>query len=84
MWNVERNANTIAMHLIPAARERQTDTPETGRMSITSFLYRLARFSADARAVERAVDTGSPEPIVRRAANKIWGRNVISKLWWKR
>jgi hypothetical protein len=53
-------------------------------MSITSFLYRLARFSADARAVERAVDTGSPEPIVRRAANKIWGRNVISKLWWKR
>jgi len=53
-------------------------------MSITSLLYRLARLSADARAVERSVETGSPAPIIRRAANKLWGRNVISKLWWKR
>jgi len=53
-------------------------------MSITSFLYRLARLSADARAVERSVETGSPKPLVRRAANKLWGRNVISKMWWKR
>jgi hypothetical protein len=53
-------------------------------MSITSFLYRLARLSADARSVERSVSTGSLTPIIRRAANKLWGRNVISKLWWKR
>ncbi len=53
-------------------------------MSITSFLYRLARLSADMRAVERSVESGSPTPIIRRAANKLWGRNVISKLWWKR
>lgn len=53
-------------------------------MSITSFLYRLARLSADASAVERSVGTGSAKPIIRRAANKLWGRNVISKLWWKR
>jgi len=53
-------------------------------LSITSFLYRLARLSADARAVERSVETGSPKPLVRRAANKLWGRNVISRMWWKR
>jgi hypothetical protein len=53
-------------------------------MSITSFLYRLARLSADARSVERSVATGTLMPIIRRATNKIWGRKVISKLWWKR
>jgi hypothetical protein len=53
-------------------------------MSITSFQYRLARLSADARAVERSVETGSPKPLIRRAANKLWGRNVISRMWWKR
>ena len=53
-------------------------------MSVTSCLYRLARLSADARSVERSVETGSPEPIIRRAANKLWGRKVISRMWWKR
>ena len=53
-------------------------------MSITSFLYRLARRSADFRAVGRSVETGSPQPLIRRAANKLWGRKVVSKLWWKR
>jgi hypothetical protein len=53
-------------------------------MSITSFLYRLARLSADARSVGRSVETGSPAPVLRRLVNKLWGRNVISKLWWKR
>ncbi len=53
-------------------------------MGMTSFLYRLARLSADARAVERSLETGSPTPIIRRATNKLWGRNVISKMWWKR
>jgi len=53
-------------------------------MNITSLLYRLARLSADARAVRRSVEKGSPTPIIRRAANKLWGRNVLSRLWWKR
>jgi hypothetical protein len=53
-------------------------------MRITSFLYRLARLSADFRAVGRSVQIGSPAPLVRRAINKLWGRNVVSKLWWKR
>ena len=65
------------MHEFPETRRR------TG-MSITSFPYRLARLFADARAVERAVERGSPTPITRRAANTLWGRNLISKLWWKR
>ena len=52
-------------------------------MSITSFLYRLARLSANAGAVERSVETESPTPIIRRAANKLWGRKVISRMWWK-
>ncbi len=53
-------------------------------MSLTSLLYRLARLSADARSVERSIRSGSPAPLIRRAANKLWGRGVISKLWWKR
>jgi hypothetical protein len=53
-------------------------------LSVTSFLYRLARLSADARAVERSIETGTPTPIIRRAANKLWGRKLISKLWWRR
>jgi hypothetical protein len=53
-------------------------------MSVTSLLYRLARLSADIRAVDRSIETGSPTPIIRRATNKLWGRNVISRMWWKR
>lgn len=52
-------------------------------MSITSLLFRLARFSADVRAGKRAVETGSPMPIVRRIANKLVGRNVFSKFTWR-
>lgn len=52
-------------------------------MSLTSALYRLARFSADVDAGSRAVRTGSFWPIVRRLANKLWGRKIISKLWWR-
>lgn len=52
-------------------------------MSLTSFLFKLARLSADARAVNRSVRSGSPTPIVRRLTNKLWGRKVLSRLWWK-
>ena len=50
-------------------------------MSITSALYKLARLSADARAVRRSVETGSPAPILRRLANKAIGRGLVSKLF---
>lgn len=50
-------------------------------MSITSALYRAARLSADARAVKRSVQTGSPKPIARRLANKLIGRTIVSRLF---
>ena len=52
-------------------------------MNLTSLLFRLARLSADARAVRRSVETGSPTPILRRLYNKAWGRFAVSKTWWK-
>lgn len=52
-------------------------------MNVTSALFRLARFSADLRALSRAFSTGSPAPIVRRLANKAVGRQLHSRLWFK-
>ena len=52
-------------------------------MSVTSFLFKLARLSADARSVSRSVETGSPAPIFRRIANKAIGRSIFSKLTLK-
>lgn len=52
-------------------------------VSFTSLLYRLARISADANAVERAVEAGSPKPLLRRLVNKGIGRGIVSKLWWR-
>lgn len=43
-------------------------------MSLTSMLFKAARLSADGRAVRRAIETGSPKPIARRAKNKVAGR----------
>jgi hypothetical protein len=52
-------------------------------MSITSALYKAARLSADARAVKRSIQTGSPKPIVRRLVNITIGRNIVSRLFLK-
>jgi hypothetical protein len=52
-------------------------------MSITSALYRAARFSADARAVKRSIQAGSPKPIARRLVNKAIGRGIVSRLFLK-
>lgn len=53
-------------------------------MNFTSFLFKAARFFADMRSVGRSIETGDPMPIVRRGANKVWGRKIISKMWWKK
>jgi len=53
-------------------------------MTLTSLLFKLARLSADARAGKQAVKTGSITPIVRRLTNKIIGRNIVSKLFWRK
>lgn len=52
-------------------------------MSVTGWLFRLARLSADLRAARRTIETGSPEPVVRRLVNKVIGRGLVSKLFWR-
>ena len=48
-------------------------------MSLTSFLYRLARASATGRAVKRSVRTGSLKPLARRGKNKAVGRLLFGR-----
>lgn len=56
-------------------------------MSFTSALYKAARLSADARAIRRSIETGSPRPIIRRAKNRTVGRALgragIWRALWK-
>lgn len=52
-------------------------------MNITSLLFKLARWSADLRSVSQSVKKGSPMPLVRRATNKVIGRNIFSKFTWR-
>ena len=49
-------------------------------MSLTSFLFRLARLSADAKAVS----SGSPKRVGRRAKNKVVGRLLGRGGVWRR
>lgn len=48
-------------------------------MSLVSFLFRLARFSADAKAV----GSGSGKRIGRRAKNKVVGRTLGKAGLWR-
>ncbi len=49
-------------------------------MGLTSFLYRLARLSADAKAIS----SGNPKRIGRRAKNKLLGRALGRGGVWRR
>jgi hypothetical protein len=49
-------------------------------MGLTSFLFRLARLSADTRAVA----SGSPKKVARRGKNKALGRLLGRGKVWRR
>lgn len=51
-------------------------------MSLSSLLYRLARISRDANAIEKLTE-GNPAPLEHRLVNKVIGRGIVSKLWWR-
>lgn len=53
-------------------------------MSITRTLFQLARLSADARAIRRSIQIGSPAPVARRARNKVAGRLIGRAGGWSR
>jgi len=49
-------------------------------MGLVNFLYRLARFSADMKAIS----SGDPKRISRRAKNKLLGRTLGRTGVWRR
>ena len=46
-------------------------------MKAVSFLYQLARFANDLSCIFR------PKRIPKRLANKLIGRKLVRKVWWK-
>jgi hypothetical protein len=50
--------------------------------SLTAILFKLARASADARAVRRSIETGSLKPLERRARNRYKGRLLRKAGLW--
>ena len=53
-------------------------------MSITSTLFRLARLSADMRAMTKSAKEDSTDPVLRRLTNKAIGRGIVSKLFLRK
>jgi hypothetical protein len=51
-------------------------TSELQLESITSVLFKLARLSADGRAIKQSVKKGSLSPIEKRLIRKALGRKV--------
>lgn len=52
-------------------------------MNLSRALYAAARLTRDAASIRQSATTGSIKPVVKRAANKLIGRFVVAKLWWR-
>lgn len=50
---------------------------------ISNILYSVSRSSRDLNAASKAVTSKSLVPIIKRVVNKLIGRHIVSKLWWK-
>jgi len=48
-------------------------------MKLRSFLYAAARLLGDYSALA----SGSPKRIARRLVNKVIGRTVVRRFWWR-
>lgn len=55
-----------------------------GITGASDILYSAARTSRDVRAVQRALETGSAKPIVRRVKNRLVGRALGRAGIWQR
>ena len=50
---------------------------------LSKLLYTLSRWSRDLKSLEQCFRTGSLLPLIKRLVNKLIGRLVVSRLWWK-
>jgi len=51
--------------------------------TISKLLFSSARKSRDLNAITRSIERGSFAPILKRLYNKIIGRKIVSKVWWR-
>lgn len=51
---------------------------------LSSLLSRMAIRMRDVNAVLKTIQTGNPQPVIRRLFNKTLFREVFSKILWKK
>lgn len=51
---------------------------------ISKPLYKGARVSRDVNAFIQCFKQRSIMPLIRRAWNKLIGRKIVSKMWWRK
>lgn len=50
---------------------------------VSDISYGGARYARDMRCIEKCIKTGSFKPLLKRIVNKLIGRTIVSKLWWR-
>lgn len=48
------------------------------------WIYRALKYANDAKAVRRSIQTGSPKPVARRAARRVYGKVTgrLARRWF--